>query len=367
MTFTYSAEQQMLATSVRQCFERLPPLQVVPETAGSSFDGEMLRTMAEEFGMMGLFGLLVPEEAGGLGMGFADAALIAREAGRAQVPYPVAEQIAAAFYLAKGLPDAAEDVIEGQTVASAAAAADIVVVASGSTLRLSGTVLVPHGRHARWLLIPCRDPVSGRSLAAVIDRGTSADTPLETDGFDLTQPLDRVHIDHEAAAFAPSDASGLLAMLIASEIVGVCEHLVQRTLQFVNDRTQFGSPIGKLQAVKHLLANCKLGLENSRVAADYAAVAFDAFRAQAAAGRSPDHALLDRAIAVAKSCSSRAARAIARDAVQMHGAMGFSWELGLHVPVRRLVRLSNAYGTAHAHQERLMELEVAAAAAAPTN
>lgn len=354
MNFFFTPEQLMLASSVEQCFERLPRHEQGRAAPEGGDIGEALRTMASEFGEMGLFGILTSEDLGGLGMGFVDAALIAKVAGKTRVPFPVIEQIVAASYLARIDPDATGALIEGEALATAAGSGDIRVTVEGGGVRLAGRVLAPYARHVRWLLVGARHP-DGHHFAAMIDLEAAPAVITPASAFDLTQPLDEVELDHFIATTVPSDAGAVLALLAAAEIVGIGEHVQERTVQMLKDRTQFGQPVGKFQAIKHICADNKLWLENARVAVEYAAAAFDQFRADRAAGRSGDHAAIDRGVAIAKSCSSRAARVLARDAIQLHGAMGFTMELGLQVPVNRLVRLSTMHGTPHHHNQRLLK------------
>jgi alkylation response protein AidB-like acyl-CoA dehydrogenase len=356
MNFFFTSEQLMLASSVQQCFERLPQHENGVAAPEERHVGDALRSMATEFGELGVFGILAPEDAGGLGMGFADAVLIAMEAAKARLPFPMIEQIVAAFYLPRIDPEAAGALIDGAAIATAAGAGELHAVVEGDGVRLTGTVLAPYARHARWLLVGARHPESGRNFAAMIDLEANPAPIDAAPEFDLTQPLDRVRLDHVVTATVPSDARAILALLASAEIVGLGQHVEARTIQFLKDRVQFGEPVGKFQALQHIAADNKLWLENARVAVEYAAAAFDQFRADRAAGKAGDHDAIERGVAIAKSYCSRAARVIARDATQLHGGMGFSWELGLHVPVKRLVRLSTMFGSAYDHNNHLLDL-----------
>jgi alkylation response protein AidB-like acyl-CoA dehydrogenase len=357
LNFFFTSEQLMLATSVRQCFERLPKYSD-GSIAGPNGDvGTALAALAKKFGELGILGILASEEAGGLAMGFTDAILVAIEAGRNYVPFPVIETIVAAYYLARLRPEAACDLIEGNVIGTAAVSGSIRAVRKGGTVSLEGDILAPYARHARWITVPAIG-ADGEKLVALLELPLESTAINPAPIFDLTSPLDNISIQCEIdqTMVSPGSLESILALLASADMLGAAEGVNQRTNQYLNDRVQFGQRIGMNQALKHIAADNHVYLENMRVAVEYAAAAYDHFRAERLTGQTSDHKLIDAALSVAKSYSSRAARMIARDSTQLHGGMGFTWELGLHIPVRRMVRLSTSFGTTDDHHEHLAEL-----------
>jgi alkylation response protein AidB-like acyl-CoA dehydrogenase len=113
---------------------------------------------------------------------------------------------------------------------------------------------------------------------------------------------------------------------------------------YAKDRQQFGKPIGSFQAVKHLLAGAQVLLEFARPAVYGAAWALDVGNEDSSTAAS-----------VAKAYASEAAVEAARVALQVHGAIGYTWECDLHLYLKRTWALSEAWGSAADHRARLLE------------
>jgi alkylation response protein AidB-like acyl-CoA dehydrogenase len=357
MNFEFTSEQNLLASSVRQCFERLPKSADRLSAGTAQAALPRLREMAQDFGALGILGVLASEEAGGLGMGFVDASLIALESGRECVAFPIIESIVTSYYLGRVYPDAASSIVNGEVLGTAASQGELLASREAGLVRLEGTVLAPYASHARWL-----------TTAALADDGTEsvALIDLSTDGIeiepvrslDLTYLTDRVsiHCTAESKLLVPGHLGSVLGLLACAEIVGASAHVLERTVTYLRDRLQFGVPIGKNQALKHIAADDHVCVENMRVAVEYAAWSFDYYRAERTAGKDADHSAVDRAYAVAKSYCSRAARKVVQDGVQLHGGMGFTWEQGLHFLSRRVLRLATSCGTAYDLNEVLAKI-----------
>ena len=141
-------------------------------------------------------------------------------------------------------------------------------------------------------------------------------------------------------------------MLQAAEVVGAADALFRMTVQYAQDRIQFGRPIGSFQAIKHRLADLHISLEAMRAATHYAALAFgDAL---------PD---ADEAVAVAGSYVTDAHAHLCGESLQIHGGIGFTWEHDVHLFVRRAKVDQVLYGDSAWHREqlcRIVERSVAA-------
>jgi hypothetical protein len=138
------------------------------------------------------------------------------------------------------------------------------------------------------------------------------------------------------------------ALLAAAQMIGLAQRCIDISVAYAKDRTQFGKPIGSYQAVKHLIATAQVKIEFARPVV------------HAAAAELPLGSLAARArVAHAKIAAGAAADLAARTAVQVHGAMGMTWEVDVHFFVKRAMALNNAWGPPHQHQRAVLERIVA--------
>ncbi len=139
--------------------------------------------------------------------------------------------------------------------------------------------------------------------------------------------------------------TGAAAMLTAADSLGVGERLLDMTVEYVKVREQFGRPLGSFQSVKHKVADMLTTLKGARAATYYAAMALDAGVAEATVASS-----------AAKAFTTDGVAALAGEALQTHGGIGFTWEHDLHLYLRRAKVNEMLYGTTAEHYERLVSL-----------
>ena len=132
---------------------------------------------------------------------------------------------------------------------------------------------------------------------------------------------------------------------LAAEMVGTARRLFDMALEYAKQRVQFDHPIGSFQAIQHRLAELSLAVERADSAAQYAAMSRDA--------GAPDRR---RAVHVAKSAAGTAATRAAKDSIQVHGGIGYTWEHDLHLFIRRAYGSESWLGTTGWHHDRLAEL-----------
>jgi alkylation response protein AidB-like acyl-CoA dehydrogenase len=132
---------------------------------------------------------------------------------------------------------------------------------------------------------------------------------------------------------------------LAAELVGTSRRLLTMTLQYAKDRHQFGVPIGSFQAIQHKLADMSLDVERAWSAVYYAAMTLDA-----------DDTDRGRATHAAKAAANEAARRCAKDGIQIHGGIGYTWEHDLHLFMRRAFATEALLGTTGWHHDRLADL-----------
>jgi alkylation response protein AidB-like acyl-CoA dehydrogenase len=266
---------------------------------------------------LGVFGLIAPAAAGGMGLSLADAAIVFEELGAALVPGPLVPSI-----LAAGLVDGAAD---GDAV--------VTMLDTGN-----GVALIEHPGIATHVIAV--DP-SGLFLRP---RAEVAATPVETPLDPLT-PVALVADGDQPHGVRIGTAADARAwrlrgtVLTAALQVGVARGGLDLAVRYAQERVQFGRVIGSFQAVKHLLAESLARVELARAAVLAAAVTVD----DPAAG---DPAV---AAATAKLLADDAATAGGRTCVQVHGGMGFTWEVLAHLYLKRAWVHETAFGSADAH------------------
>jgi alkylation response protein AidB-like acyl-CoA dehydrogenase len=132
------------------------------------------------------------------------------------------------------------------------------------------------------------------------------------------------------------------ALGAAAQLAGLAQGMIERAVAYSADREQFGRPIGSFQAVKHLLADCATRLEFAR-----APLYRSAYTVGVAAQRA------DYAISHAKVATGEAALLAARNAMQVHGAMGYTWECDLQIWMKHAWALDKAWGDVGFHKNRV--------------
>ena len=271
----------------------------------------------------GLPRALVPEDAGGSGVAFADAMVIVRAAGHFALPLPLPETILAGWLLARaGLP-----VPEGPMTVAFGESVSLTQNERGTHIR-GQAARVPWAREHTTIVV-----MNDAGLAAIAQR---ADCQFDPGENAAREPRDTIHLGGrtDCAGDARLDRTQLRAVgaaLRAQQIAGALERITEMTTQYAMDRVQFGRPLGKFQAVQQSLAVLAGHTAAACAAADMAAEAI---------GDTID--LLP--IAAAKSRCGEAAGAGAAIAHQIHGAIGFTHEHSLHFLTKRLWSWRDEFG-----------------------
>jgi len=272
---------------------------------------------------LGIFGVALPEEHGGADGTVEELCVMVDEAAAALVPGPVATTAIATLLVDR--PEVLTALASGERVAGVSLSADLRLDGGW----VSGTADYVLGADpAGVLLVPAGDAVV---LVDANDPGVTVE-PLEAT--DFSRPLARVVCEGAAADTLNVSAQRLAdvaAAVLAAEAAGVARWTLQTATEYAKVREQFGRPIGSFQAVKHMCAEMLLRCEQAAVAAA------DAARA---VGES-DAGQLSIAAAVAAAKGIEAAKANAKDCIQVLGGIGITWEHDAHLYLRR------AYGIAH--------------------
>ena len=300
------------------------------------YDRAVLRQMGE----MGWIGLRVPEGQGGAGLGMAELCVVAEEMGASLAPEPlVACAIAAEMLPSPGLmAGEVATVLAWQERPDALGAPPETVFVGG---RMTG----------RKLFVPVADSfvVTTQAGLVLVTRdapGLTLDIVRMQDGGSVAT----LDLDGTPGTALPGDATGALedaTLATAAMLLGVMEQAFALTLDFLKTRQQFGKPIGSFQALQHKAADLKLQLELTRASVEAAAATVDA---------APPLAVRQAAVSRAKARAATAAMLVTRQAVQLHGGVGYTDEYDVGLFLRRAMVLSNQYGSAAAHRARFARL-----------
>ena len=283
----------------------------------------------------GWTGLEIAEEFGGAGAGFTETAVVCEEIGRAA---------ASTGYLGTVLAVGALNMVSaGGDLLTGVASGDIrpALVLDGFDLRegkLYGTAeFVPDAAGADRLLIVAD--------GVVIEATGLTVTPQPV--VDETRNMATVSADGQpSTVLGPVDVQVLrdrAAVAVACDSLGLAQAMLDATVSYVKVRNQFGRPIGSFQAVKHACADMLVSLAVSR---QLVTAAVQAVAAGADAGV---------AASMAKAHATGAAVDIAGKAMQLHGGIGYTWESGIHVYLKRAALNRSLFGSPAAHRQTLAE------------
>jgi alkylation response protein AidB-like acyl-CoA dehydrogenase len=292
---------------------------------------------------MGWLGLRLPEEAGGAGLGMAEYAALATELGAALLPEPVVEAQLALDLMGDRAPAGA---------------------LSGEMLMLPAWATGPDGLGAADGVVETEGRLSGRKLfvpmaaAADVFLVVGSDAcwlvPANAQGVDLTteDTLDGGHVGTlvldkaEAERLPAPDPRALEAAALATTaaLLGIMERAFSITLDYLRTRVQFGQPIGNFQALQYRAVDLEIEIGLTRAALRDAVSAMDA-------GED-----CRRIISRAKARAADAAMLVTRQAVQLHGAIGYTDEADIGLFLRRAMVLAPRYGSAGYHRRRYASL-----------
>ncbi len=319
----------------------------------------------------GWLGLEVPERLGGAGATLAEIAVILEEMGRAAAPGPYLGSVVlgvGALNLLEPTPGRDEllrGVAAGQVVVAVALATDDETVAaeaapfrvdrSAGRVRVHGEGrFVPDAAGADHLLLLATDPDSGPVVVhAESDQrlGIVAQPVVDATRRFACVTADGIEVNEDAvwrfAGDPDASARRLLdrgAVAIASDSLGLSEAMLEATVAYAGVRSQFGRPIGSFQAVKHACADMLVRISVSR---ELVAAAVD--------GLTGTHGHAVTAASMAKSYACDAAVAVVGKAMQLHGGIGYTWESGIHVYLKRAALNRSLFGSSQVHRRRIAQ------------
>lgn len=374
----FTAEQDEIRRTLRELLhKRCGPEELRAALAApAGHDRALWTALAEQ---LGLPGLALPEAHGGVGCPLTDLALAAEETGRALAPTPLLATcvLAAPLILALGddaqrarlLPRIADGSLTAALAVPAAALAAALALtgpgggdwsgggrAGGVQARRSGTGWRLYGEaaqvldgHTAGLLVVAAHTggfARSRTLLFLVAGDAAGLVRTRQTALDATRPQARIQLRHveaeplgdEEADVGPAlaHAGDFAAAFLACEAVGAADRVLERTVEYLKQRAQFGRVIGSFQAVQHRLADVYVALQAARSAAYYAAWATVA----SGGGREAVGGL-------ALAQALEALRLAAAEGVQLHGGIGFTWEHEAHLYFKRAAGDELLFGPVH--------------------
>lgn len=315
MKFSLDPEQRDFAASIDAALGNADvPAAIRAWHSGDTAAGRAVWARLAE---LGVTALAVPEESGGLGAHPVDLVVALERLGRWCVPGPVAESLAVAPVLLAADPRA-----------EALASGDLIT-----------TVAMPP-------LVPLAVDAEFAGLVLLAGDGSVADATA-TSGYRSVDPTRRLFEVSPTGDRRPADTARAYdfgALASAAQLIGAGQAMLDMSVDYAKQRTQFGRPIGSYQAIKHKLADVHIALELARPLLYGAALSL--------AGSSADAV---RDVGAAKAAASDAALLSARTSLQTHGAIGYTAEHDLSQFLLRVQALHSAWGDPASHRRRVLE------------
>ncbi len=359
MNFDFSDDQKQLREQARRFLDdRFGTRAARARLEGAASDAGLWREMAA----LGWAGTAIPEEFGGVGLGYVDLCVVAEELGRCVAPVPFSSSV----YLAaeailrggdeaqkrKWLPRLASGEAIGTFALSegtkAATAANLATRFDNNTI--SGTKLPVLDTDLADLLVVAARDASGGAVLCLVELKGSGVTIEPVESIDPSRHHAKVTLDRAPAE--PLAAQGwqtvervldAAAILFAFEQIGGAQRCLEMARDYALERHAFGRQIGSYQAIKHKLADVWVAIEIARSNAYFGAWAL-----------ANDAADLPVAAATARVGASEAFWQASKENIQTHGGMGFTWELDCHLFYRRANLLGLQIGSRRAWKEKLI-------------
>jgi alkylation response protein AidB-like acyl-CoA dehydrogenase len=367
-TVAPTREQQQIVKVARRLLRRDYPLDRVRELMASA-DGSTPADWARVT-ELGWVGLATDEELGGAGYGNAERALLFEELGAALFPAPLlatgvlAVDVLGALSSTPPRDALLATLLDGSSRATLVAMGDLlsgsspvgdrraVVAADGFTLSGDGG-LVLDGAGADTLIVVAEvTGQDGPGLFAV-DGGGPGVTREAITLIDETRRVARVSFSAAPAERVDAGDEALDALrttldrarvALAAELVGAAQHCLDATVDYLQQRRQFGVPIGSFQALKHRCADMAMAVEEARQAVYLAADAID-----------EDDPAAATASAAGKLAAGEAFLHVAGETIQLHGGIGFTWDHEAHLYYKRAWVGSQLLGDGPALRDEIAE------------
>ena len=359
MDFDFSPDQHALRDTVRGFLGAQTPPSYVRSMMDDErgFTDDLWARLAE----LGWLGLLIAETEGGAGGGLVDLVVVQEEMGKLPLPGPFFSSAVMATLAARRLgavellADLASGARRGTLALEELGAGDpLLRVTTTASASGDGVVLDGHkpvvldGHTADWAIVVAR---TDDGLAAfLLEEPAGEQVPV----LDVTRKVARLSLDQRPARrLGPEgDQTELLrrvvddiSVALAAETVGTCDAALALAVEYSKQRVQFGRPIATFQVIKHKIVDMLHQLELCRVGTHYAAWTSDV-----------DDPQRETAAAMAKGFVGEAANFITAENIQVHGGVGFTWDVDCHLYFRRAKQNDVLFGYQGWQRQRLADL-----------
>ena len=362
MNLDFSEEQQQLRDQIRRFLsEQCPPAAVRTILEGDDhYDAALFKGLAD----FGVLGAAIPEAYGGLGLGHLELCVLAEELGRVLAPVPIASSI---YLVAEALLQAGDDNQKNKWLPKLAAGEAIGCFALNEGQGRLGPEKID-ARFANGTLTGTKLPVADGMIADVavvlaqaeagpalclvsLDGASVERRALES--IDPTRSQANLTFSNTPATLLGSAGDGWhiatqimdrAAILLAFEQLGGADRALEIARDYALERMAFGRQIGSFQAIKHMLADMYVSATLARSNCFYGAWALSSGAAE-----------LPVAAATARVSATNAFQHCAKNNIQVHGGMGFTWEFDCHLFYRRSNALALALGSLSTWESLLIE------------
>ena len=343
MDFTFTDDQ----LTFREAVSRFLMVEAAPEMLREIWETDSGRSpdLRKNIAEQGLTALSVPEDCGGLGMDDVAWALMTQELGY----YAIPDSLADAAYVATGL-------LNALPAGTAEREAWLGRIAEGS-IRIAVdhpvNPLVADANPADLLLLANGDEVHAVARSAVkVESNASIDLSRRLGSVSWTPSAATLLAEGEAGRALWAQTLNRGAVSVAGQLLGLAQRMLDLSVDYVAQRKQFGKPIGSFQAVKHHLADVATQIEFAKPVLYRAAYAL-----------ALQEAGVDARVSHAKLACGEAAWLAARKGIQVHGAMGYTWEVDLQMFMKRAWALDASWGDRGLHKSRIADAMLADGAA----
>lgn len=354
MNFDLSEQQRAFQDALDTLLKAECPLESVLATFDPQHQPD--QRLWSEVMNLGVGGLLIAEEYGGSGLELLDAAVMAEIAGRHLMPGPLVEHFVASYAI--GLAGTRAQQSKWLPALACGEKRATVAFCEGTEnwLPCSWRLAGESGLSGRKSFVPFADSadlilvgLEGGQLG-IVEAGAAglrATARASLDGSrricDLDFDATPVELIGEPGASAKVYDAALI--LLAADAFGGASRCAEMTVEYAKERVQFGQPIGQFQAVKHQLADMVVEIEPAVGLYWYAAHAFD---------HEPDKASMAAALAKSQLCDVYTAAS--RRSIELFGGIGYTWEFGAHMWLKRAVFNRNYFGRPSLHRARYADM-----------
>lgn len=374
MNFGFSEDQDMIRKSARDLVRGESSMERIREMQASEdgYSRDLWRQMADA----GWLGAVYPEEYGGIGLGYVDLICIEEEFGRGLMPEPLITTVLLGgnAVLFGGTEEQKSEILPlvaaGELTMTLGAYElegrfNLAHVATTAKEKGSGYVLngskafVPDAATSDKIVVTARTSGGTSDEAGItlflLDRDTPGLTLTPVTTMDhrprATVELKDVSVDASAVLGAPGEALNAVEKVIdratvalCAELVGIIEQSLSMSTEYAQERIQFDKPIGSFQAIKFKCADMFVDLEIARSSMYYAAMAID-----------EDMPDLRTSVSAAKTLCCDGAVSVTKEAIQIHGGIGFTEEHDIHLFYKRAMAAAVTFGDSAYHRERYIQ------------